>query len=429
MLTFQGLIQSLTPGIIRLRKLDRTCAWLAEDVRKRGTLDMDFIEAENLPARLLDVGTTEEAEACCSSSHHERGSLRLIHTKDAEYGQLPILNDSRWKDGINTSLNPRWVYYAVLSHRWGKSTELSSTNEGNFKSRFEQIDYSQLCRTFQNAIIVARELRLRYLWIDSLCIVQDDKDDWEKESATMGDVFYKSFVTFFAHSYTQSSSDAKPDRIKEAECDESPLNINLDTDEGNAKAPFDEDGGSGFLEAAFCAEGDSLVFLGSTNPNPGQNQDFIYAKRQRMFEVEIQNSGLAGRGWIVQERLLSPRIVHFFHSQLFYESKINGIVRAEDRTPAFRDPDELREYIFSSQTRVGSTPDEWFKVVERFCSCQLTKGIDKLLAIRGIAQKFHNESQVNYFAGLFADRVVKGFLWIRRGPNLTRVHGRAPSWS
>lgn len=60
--------------------------------------------------------------------------------------------------------------------------------------------FSDLCRTFQDAIVVARELRIRYLWIDSLCIVEDDKDDWKKESAIMGDVYYKGFVTLFAHS-------------------------------------------------------------------------------------------------------------------------------------------------------------------------------------------------------------------------------------
>ncbi|PQE13923.1 hypothetical protein CJF30_00006722 [Rutstroemia sp. NJR-2017a BBW] len=361
-----------------------------------GNLDVEFIEGEHLPARLLDVGTAEEAEACCSSGNHEKGSLRLIHTKDAKYGQLPVPNDARWKH--HSSLNPRWIYYAALSHRWGKSTELSSTKKENLQSRFKEIDYFQLCRTFQDAIVVARELRLRYLWIDSLCIVQDDKDDWKAESAIMGDVYYKSFVTLFAHSYDQSSSDANPDQVKEIECDENPLNENIDsyTEGANVKAVVDEDGGTGFLEAALCAEGDSPVFLGSTNSKLRQKEEFIYAKRQHMFEVDIQNSGLTSRGWIVQERLLSPRLVHFFHSQLFYESKLNGIVRAEDRTPAYSDPDELREYIFSSQTRFGSTPDEWFKVVERFCSCQLTQGSDKLLAIGGIAQKFHTESQIEW---------------------------------
>jgi hypothetical protein len=433
LLTFLDLIQLAdlqtvqSQKTIRRRKFDQICAWLAEDVKKIDNLNVRFVEDQDLPVRLLDVGISEEAEACCASGNHEKGPLRLVHTKDAEYGQLPISDDARWQH--HNFLNPRWVYYAALSHRWGKSTELSSTTKENIKSRFQRIEYSQLCRTFQDAIIVARELRIRYLWIDSLCIIQDDKDDWKRESAVMGDVYYKSFVTLFAHSYAQQNSDVMCYRIVETECNEPTLSIKSGIEKGKARASFHDDGGSGFLDSAFRAEGDSPVLLGSTTTKLGQTQNYLYAKRQRMFEVDIQNSGLTSRGWVVQERLLSPRIVHFFHSQLFYESKLNGGVRAEDRTPVYTDPDQLREYIFSFQTRFGSTPDEWFKVVERFCACQLTKGSDKLLAIGGIAEKFHKESQVNYFAGLFADRVAKGLLWIRRGPNLTRVHDRAPSWS
>lgn len=91
--------------------------------------------------------------------------------------------------------------------------------------------------------------------------------------------------------------------------------------------------------------------------------------------------------------------------------------------------DKFRECIFNNETRYAATPDVWFKVVERFCSCHLTQSSDKLLAIGGIAQKFHNGSQVPYWAGLFADRAAKGLLWTRRGPKLIRVQGRAPSWS
>lgn len=100
--------------LIRKRKFDRICAWLAEDVKKIGNAEMEFIQGERLPSRLLDVGTMKSIEACCSSNYHEHGSLRLIHTKDAEYGQLPVPGNSRRKH--YSSLNPKWVYYAVLSH-------------------------------------------------------------------------------------------------------------------------------------------------------------------------------------------------------------------------------------------------------------------------------------------------------------------------
>ncbi|KAH6719668.1 heterokaryon incompatibility protein-domain-containing protein, partial [Leptodontidium sp. MPI-SDFR-AT-0119] len=355
---------------------------------------MNFDGSEGLPTRLLDVGTKKEAEACCSTGNHEEGSLRLIDTKDAKFGHIPLPTETPWKlDGF---LNPNWIYYAVLSHRWGKSTEVSSTTKQNIRSRFNSIAYSELCGTFQDAIVVARQLRIRYLWIDSLCIIQDDKDDWRRESAVMGDVYYKSFVTFFAHSYAQEPSN-------DSDMSQTPKNGSKHTgsnDDVNTKDQSAEDGG----------------------------RISLYARRSRIFEEDIQNSGLTSRAWIVQERLLSPRIIHFFNSQIYYESHNNGPVRAEDKTmpPTF---DKFRECIFNNETRYAATPDVWFKVVERFCSCHLTQSSDKLLAIGGIAQKFHNGSQVPYWAGLFADRAAKGLLWTRRGPKLIRVQGRAPSWS
>ncbi|TVY55546.1 hypothetical protein LCER1_G002742 [Lachnellula cervina] len=52
--------------------------------------------------------------------------------------------------------------------------------------------------SFRDAVIVTRELGIRYLWIDSLCIVQDDLDDWRKESAQMDRIYGMSFLTIIA---------------------------------------------------------------------------------------------------------------------------------------------------------------------------------------------------------------------------------------
>jgi len=233
-----------------------------------------------------------------------------------------------------------------------------------------------------------------YLWIDSLCIIQDDRSDWEHQSVMMNDIYLNSLITIAAHSY-------------------------------------DRDGGSGFLEAALAASGDDYTLLGhySATGWSEANKALLYARRDHMFEVDIFNSPLSSRGWILQERILSPRIIHFFHSQLYYESQLFQIVRAEDRTPAFHDPDKLRELIFRPENQKGATPMDWFRVVERYSACKLTQGSDKLLAIAGIAKNFYNQSGEKYLAGLFSDRAAKGLLWLPRGPNLVRVADRAPSWS
>lgn len=62
-----------------------------------------------------------------------------------------------------------------------------------------------LSETFQDAITLTRQLRVQYIWIDSLCIVQDDRYDWETESATMAAVFQNAYLTIAASLAADSS--------------------------------------------------------------------------------------------------------------------------------------------------------------------------------------------------------------------------------
>jgi hypothetical protein len=58
-----------------------------------------------------------------------------------------------------------------------------------------RISINDLSRTFQDAVRITRELGERYLWIDSLCIIQDDEDDWAREAALMAEVYRNSYCT------------------------------------------------------------------------------------------------------------------------------------------------------------------------------------------------------------------------------------------
>ncbi|RYP13297.1 hypothetical protein DL767_010818 [Monosporascus sp. MG133] len=66
--------------------------------------------------------------------------------------------------------------YAALSHCWGKAYLLTTTR-GTIQARTRGLEWDKLSKTFREAILVTRDLGLRYLWIDSLCIVQDDTAD------------------------------------------------------------------------------------------------------------------------------------------------------------------------------------------------------------------------------------------------------------
>jgi hypothetical protein len=87
--------------------------------------------------------------------------------------------------------------YLTLSHCWGNK-KIITTTKATLKSRKSDIPWLSLSRTFQDAITITRELGFRYLWIDSLCIIQDDKKDWERESAKMASIYADSWLTIAA---------------------------------------------------------------------------------------------------------------------------------------------------------------------------------------------------------------------------------------
>ena len=90
-----------------------------------------------------------------------------------------------------------------MSHRWGTAQILCLTRE-NQDSFLHEIPWESLPSTFKDAVNVTRRLGYAYLWIDSLCILQDTPQDWEEESAIMGDIYRGSVCTVAALDATSS---------------------------------------------------------------------------------------------------------------------------------------------------------------------------------------------------------------------------------
>ena len=88
--------------------------------------------------------------------------------------------------------------YAALSYRWGgwDSFTVKNTLE-TFKRKIED---EIIPIAFQEAAIVAQELEINYLWIDSVCIVQDDRDDWLEQATKMADVYENAEIVIAASS-------------------------------------------------------------------------------------------------------------------------------------------------------------------------------------------------------------------------------------
>ena len=92
--------------------------------------------------------------------------------------------------------------YLALSHRWGAPSDeerrRNCTFAGNLEERCRRIPLAKLGKTFQDAVQVTRALGVRHLWIDSLCIIQNDGEDWARESSGMGAIFSSAYCVIAA---------------------------------------------------------------------------------------------------------------------------------------------------------------------------------------------------------------------------------------
>jgi hypothetical protein len=154
--------------------------------------------------------------------------------------------------------------YLTLSHVWGNVDIACKTSRCNL-SQYEQsgIEISNLPPTFIEAILLTLDLNFQYIWIDSLCIIQDDPQDWQREAANMASVFLEATLTL------------------------------------SATSSFNSLGGCGYfdpLEIAKHFEGTSIPFAVRDIPQG----DTSY----------VGTGPVHDRAWILQEELLSQRIIH-----------------------------------------------------------------------------------------------------------------------
>ncbi|KAH6694906.1 heterokaryon incompatibility protein-domain-containing protein [Leptodontidium sp. MPI-SDFR-AT-0119] len=107
------------------------------------------------------------------------GEFRLLDVRQSEEGWVRLVE-------THTEQGP----YIALSHCWGHETRRPiRTTRATFKGYLDGIPFISLPKTFQDAVKICRESDVRYLWIDSLCIIQDNEDDWLRESAHMGTIY------------------------------------------------------------------------------------------------------------------------------------------------------------------------------------------------------------------------------------------------
>lgn len=344
-----------------------------------------------LPTRLIDV------------QHYREGVIRLVETKSFAKPPCP---------------------YVSLSHCWGKKQFLVTTRDT--RPRFEAgVKISELPPNFRDAIYATWKLGFRYIWIDSLCIIQKSPD-WLKEALLMNKVYRNSALTLAAAASPNAFGGLFKDR-----------------------------------DPAMVAPHELSVQI---SPNSRALSKFRIVPGD-FWVTAVREAPLHTRAWVVQERALSPRTVNFCDGQLFWECREleacetfpNGIPQkffetadAVYESNGFKRWESAVARVHRADAADGGNPREttaqaiayrsvyevWEMILRDYARCGLTQSSDKFVAISGVVREFESLLKDEYLAGLWRRNFINGLLWhVSELRDFSTIgtsrpaEYRAPTWS
>ncbi|KAJ2985662.1 hypothetical protein NUW58_g5414 [Xylaria curta] len=292
--------------------------------------------------------------------------------------------------------------FAALSHVWGglNASPPLRLLSSNFSQLKRGIQESELPKTFLDAAHVCARLGIRYLWIDSLCIIQDSVDDWREQALLMHLVYSHALVTIVATS-AKSCHDGFLER-----------NINsIPTAKVAYSFPLGDE--------RSASEDGYMVFYDYDNP----------LDSWRMHA--INGSKWNTRAWTMQERSLSTRMIHFCQNKIFFECR--GCLLSEENEPV-QQSDAMNSTLWprNPSASLEEFHQHWQLSVSEYTSRNLTVSTDRLPAIQSVAEEMAAATGQNYirFAGMWQSNLQRELLWFVMMGKAERLDAwRAPSWS
>lgn len=360
----------------------------------------------NLPTRLIDVGTSTDF------------TIRLIEPSKDDKGK-----------------------YLALSHCWGPpETKKLLTTTSTLKSRLALIDQNDMPANFSDAVIITRRLGYRYLWIDSLCIIQDSKSDWEVESQNMGRIYTNAAITLAAAAATSSEGGMLTKGYQPLSDDRlNPQKWFLTDSVGRSHLAFQNVHGNMPVE-------DPELKASSFGCRIKLNQDdearSIILDPLTEFSDMEENwfrctalGPLGLRGWCLQEKLLSRRILYYGTRQIYWQC-------ASTRKAA--DGEEVPASAARSQANMGNEVSDWPNVLQLkrlrqeaintgsfenkqaveiqvykawhnvlylYINRRLTYDSDRLPGLAGMATLIHELTDDQYVAGFWRKYLLVSLVW------------------
>lgn len=355
-----------------------------------------FIAEPNIPARFaLLRAWLRRCDGSQDCNKHKIGFESALPTRVLYVGDC---KDSGYNSGVVRLVRAsetRKQKYIALSHCWGglsdDEKEEYCTTQKNIDRRLREFSFSELPKTFQDAVKVTRELGVLYLWIDSLCIIQygDNGEDWKRESGRMESVFSNAYCTIAATAAVDSKS--------------------------------------GFLERGISTE--------YVHVQDATGKQFYISTDIDDFDNDVGKALLNTRAWVMQEDVLARRTIHFSANQIYWECG-EGVycenftkLESPPRNRYFTlDPNFPKRLLESGRRRTLNCISFLF---QEYSKRNLTVPSDRCVAISGLVDRIAGALECRSRYGIFEKYLHRNILWQASDDKIKKIeyNFHMPSWS
>jgi hypothetical protein len=358
-------------------------------------------------------------------------ALRIDSSKAMPTRVLDLGRDNSWDSDLRLASSAgKSDQYATLSYCWGTYTGCRTLKD-NLKLRESNIVFSELPKAFAQAVKVTRALGIRYLWIDALCIIQDDEKDWIREASQMAEIY---------------------------------LNGHCRLAITAGKDPTE-----GFFPPQELLASVAVPNLKHADTNGELFQ--CYLTHPKHYITDVDQGYLNTRGWVLQERLLAPRTIHFTRDHIYCEDQDD--ICGEDwvrrhftwmsciektsrsaRSNLFPEekilPKAMKSFVHGSEDpwlirsfsaqgsyrHMASGCNSWLEIARNFSSCRLAYPKDKLISMAGLIKRKQTNPESQYFEsrnflGLWEKTLQIDLCWTKQRSNKLKYIDslNLPSWS